>query len=177
MRRSPLHAYILVSLLSLSGCATLGAMDAVSNYQSLASQVSIGDSKEKALKILLPGQDNIGKYKRAPEMFAVENDGGGKRLIEIYYLLSSVPEHFGVVTDEDYTPYVFKDGVLSSIGWTALGGPKSTRAQVKTEMMKAWASKPEVNVNVENPQMNQMPQMRSTTCRNMGLGTVRCDSF
>ncbi len=177
MKRPPLQAFLLVSLLGLSASSCAPLMDAVSNYQSLAHQVSIGDSKEKALRILLPTQDNVGSFKRAPEMFTVDNDRGGKSQVEIYYFLSSLQPPYEIATDDEYTPYVFKDGVLSSVGWTALGGPKTTGVEAWAQVEKARALRPKVII--QNPQQQQqspMPQIRSTTCLPTGPG-ITCQSF
>ena len=46
------------------------------------------------------------------------------RAVEIYYFRSSrIPD--GALTDDEVTPYVFVDGSLVSVGWAALGGPRT----------------------------------------------------
>ena len=35
----------------------------------------------------------------------------------------------GLTTDDEFTPYIFTNGILTGIGWTVLGGPK-TQGQV-----------------------------------------------
>jgi len=45
-------------------------------------------------------------------------------LVEILYYRSGW-QRDGIVTDDEFTPYIFNDGVLVAIGWTTLGGPKT----------------------------------------------------
>ena len=45
-------------------------------------------------------------------------------LVEIYFFRSAWQSD-GLTTDDEFTPYVFKDGKLVAIGWTSIGGIKS----------------------------------------------------
>lgn len=114
----------LVLLLLLSGCASLKIDPAISRYQTIAPKVNLGDSKEQVLSLLLPTQEGVpGSAKKQPESFL--KDGN---TIEIYYF-RSMRQPDGITTDDEFTPYVFTNGKLTSIGWTSLGGPQ-THGQV-----------------------------------------------
>jgi len=86
----------------------------------VAPQVKVGDNKERVLELLLPTQEKlIGWEKKAPESYKEGND-----LIEIHYFRTGWQAD-GLVTDDEFVPYLFTNGELTSIGWTALGGPKT----------------------------------------------------
>ena len=97
---------------------------AISSYQREAQKVNLGDSKEKVLGILMPTQKTLATYqKKTPEFYKKGND-----IVEIYYFRSGW-QHDGLTTDDEFTPYTFTNRVLTSVGWTALGGEK-THGQV-----------------------------------------------
>ena len=116
----------LVSLLT-AGCAMVQISPAISSYQKEATKVKLGDSKEKVLGILMPTQKTLSaRGKKAPESYRKGND-----TIEIYYFRSGWTSD-GLTTDDEFTPYAFTNGILTSIGWVALGGEK-THGQVIPE--------------------------------------------
>ncbi len=118
MRYSGLVAGFI--LVVLSGC-TVMEIDRVSDdYQAVASRISLGDKKEKVLSILDPIQRELSASARKQSESFLKD---GKR-IEIYYMRSS-RQPDGLTTDDEFTPYVFEDGILVAIGWASLGGPKS----------------------------------------------------
>jgi hypothetical protein len=114
-------------MIAISGCAALQEQiveaeieDAIRNYNARASEVSLGDHKEKVLSILGPSQEHLrGELRRPPEAFTTDHE-----TVEIYYFRSSWTRD-GKSTDDEFTPFVFRNGRLTSIGWQALGGPKS----------------------------------------------------
>ena len=68
----------------------------------------------------MPTQKSLSaKATKSPEAFMKD----GKK-IEIYYFRSGWTSD-GLTTDDEFTPYGFTDGVLTSIGWTSLGGAKT----------------------------------------------------
>ena len=110
---------VLVSLMTV-GCAMLQIKPAISSYQQEATKVKLGDSKEKVLAILMPTQKSlVANQKKGPEAFKKGDDA-----IEIYYFRSGWTAD-NLTTDDEFSPYVFTNGVLTSIGWVALGGEKS----------------------------------------------------
>lgn len=136
---------------SLNGCIILDwqviqAVDqAITDFQAKAAQVRLGDSKEKVLTLLQPTQEPIPvSYRRQPETFMADTPAGSKNIVEIYYFRSNrIPD--GINTDDEFMPYVFRDGVLTAIGWTALGGPKNTAKslpQPQTHVIQSHARRP-----------------------------------
>jgi len=126
MNRPRKKAIVVAAALiaALAGCAGSGSINrAINNYLAVAEQVELGQSKKEVLALLLPGQESLSaRQAKAPERYI---DGG--KLKEIYFMRSRSFSD-GLVTDDEFTPYVFEDGKLVAIGWTAIGGPK-TQAQ------------------------------------------------
>ena len=120
---------LIVLMLTLTGCVD----EAIRQYDAVAYQVQLGDSKEKVLSLLVPTQEPLSsKEKKRSEQYI---EGGTK--VEIYYFRTR-RQPDGLITDDEFTPYVFRDGILKAIGWTTLGGPK-TQGQAT----------PKTNVNVQ----------------------------
>ena len=109
-----------VMLISLCGCTAYNIDNASNQHRQAASYVSLGDSKEKVLKILLPTQAGLtASQSKSPEKFMK-----GKDLIEIYFMRSG-RQPDGLTTDDEFTPYYFRNDILTGIGWQQLGGAKS----------------------------------------------------
>lgn len=115
---------LLFAVLLLAACANLHISQAINSYNEVADQIQLGDSKENVLAILLPTQQAVAASDRKkPEQY--RKDGV---LTEIYYMrIANYMD--GLVTDDEFMPYIFNDGVLVGIGWQMLGGPK-TQGQV-----------------------------------------------
>jgi len=110
-----------IMLIMLGGCGIVTDQK-ISEYHRIASTISVGDSQQDVLSKLSPIQQSIhSNYKRAADSFVL-NDGSRAY---IYYALSNRVSD-GRQTDDEYTPYVFINGKLVSVGWRALGGPKTT---------------------------------------------------
>jgi hypothetical protein len=110
---------------------------ALGDYYLNAPQIRIGDSQDAVL-LLLPRQRKCGerpsifpsasdywawhvcRILAKPPRFYFDNGS----LVQIYYFRSSLIRD-SRVTDDEFTPYIFRDGVLTSIGWRVLGGPNS----------------------------------------------------
>lgn len=109
---------ILFSAVVLSGCNKVSK--SISAFHSAAPQIQLGMTKAQVLAILEPTQTELSlKDRKAPEQY--RQDG---KLVEIYFFLSY--SNFDEVrTDDEFTPYIFHDGLLQAIGWTAIGGPKT----------------------------------------------------
>jgi hypothetical protein len=111
---------ILISvIISLSGC-TLGIDKAVREHRKVSHMVQLGDSKQRVLAILMPTQESLGQNEIKPPERYIK----GKDKIEIYYMRSG-RQPDGLTTDDEFTPYYFKNGILSGVGWQQLGGAKS----------------------------------------------------
>jgi hypothetical protein len=107
----------------LTGCAAIETKSSVSGYNEVAHKINLGDSREYVLSLLLPIQPDtsvIGvESGKASETFM-----NGDVLVEIYYIRSGWIMD-GKPTDDEFTPYIFNNGKLVSIGWAILGGPKT----------------------------------------------------
>lgn len=113
-----------LSLMVLGGCANHQSITAaISAYEQQAVNIALGQSKEQVLGLLQPTQMHL----RSQSIKAVETYIENDRLKEIVFFRSRSFAD-GIITDDEFTPYVFEDGVLVAIGWTAIGGPK-TQAQ------------------------------------------------
>lgn len=112
---------LLVVTFLVTGCVpSLQISDAIKQYDAIAEQVQLGQSKEYALSVLLPTQESLpAKLKKRPEQYIKD---GVK--VEIYYI-RSLHQSDGLTTDDEFIPYVFNDGKLVAIGWSTLGGPKT----------------------------------------------------
>jgi len=111
---------VVVVMISIVGCTGLEIDRAIAKYNGAANQVQLGDTKEKVLSILQPTQEGLPAAAKKPsEAFLLS----GKE-VEIFYFRSGrQPDN--LTTDDEFTPYVFTDGVLTGFGWQVLGGPKT----------------------------------------------------
>jgi len=107
-------------ILNLISCTGYQIKNSISKYENQSSKIEIGDTKQEVLEILEPTQTLKKKYRKKPEKY-ISKDGS---LIEIYYYRSGWVSD-GLTTDDEFIPYVFKDGVLIGIGWTSIGGVKT----------------------------------------------------
>lgn len=103
----------------LSGCTTLMIDNSISEYQKVKNQISLGDSKEKVLSLLEPIQPQMSRYSKGIESYMQGNE-----VIEIFYA-RSLRQADGLTTDDEFTPYTFKDGTLVAVGWASMGNVKT----------------------------------------------------
>jgi hypothetical protein len=110
-------------MLALSGffCGCSNPVDtAINNYFAVAPQIQLGMSKDDVLEILEPTQHGLSlRQTRGSEQYT--QDGVH---VEIYFFRSHV-NYDKILTDDEFTPYIFHDRKLQGIGWTAIGGPKT----------------------------------------------------
>ena len=105
----------------LSGCAEIAMDNNLYEYKKVQQSISLGDSKNKVLGTLIPiMQDLPEDWKRTAEQYLVNDD----RFYVHYQRTGWTSDN--QLTDDELTPYVFKNDVLVSIGWQALGGVKTT---------------------------------------------------
>ena len=115
-----INLYIIGLSIWLAGCVSQEIASTIGNYNAVATQVELGDAKDKVLSILSPTQDGLRKeFRKSPEKFINE----GKQ-VDIYFFRSSW-QRDGLTTDDEFTPYIFIDEKLVGIGWASLGGPKT----------------------------------------------------
>jgi len=109
---------LTVLAISFSGCG--GVSSSIKKYYGVADQVQLGDSKKKVFGVLMPTQEKLPFDEMKPSDSYME----GNDFMEIHYFRSGrQPDN--LTTDDEFTPYIFKNGVLIAIGWKTLGGPKS----------------------------------------------------
>ena len=106
---------------------TQSITDAIESYELKAGQVSLGDTKEQVLNILIPTQLNLSSQFSKPPKY-IEND----KIKEIFFFRSRSFAD-GIVTDDEFMPYIFEDNILVAIGWTTIGGPKTQAQPQNTE--------------------------------------------
>lgn len=115
----------MVILITATNCVGLinGQIidSSINRYNKMKDQVYLGDSEEKVLTLLGPTQKDLTAKRRKPPEMYIDNNG---RKITIYYFRSG-RQADGLTTDDEFTPYVFVNGRLTSIGWATIGGPKS----------------------------------------------------
>lgn len=122
---------LILSILFLAGCSMNSLYRrTIDDYMLAAPKVNLGMTKEEVIKILKPSQSRLKNIDiKHPDTY--EKDGV---LIEILYFRSGWQKD-GIITDEEFTPYVFHDKKLVSIGWASLGGPKShAQSQPKSDV-------------------------------------------
>jgi len=121
----PKSHFLLIPLLvaTVGGCGPIQAIQissAMTEYRQAAPSVRLGDPKDRVVAILEPTQKNLNaRQRKSPDSYL-----DGNATIDIYYFRSGWQSD-GLTTDDEFTPYVFRDGKLIAIGWAALGGPKS----------------------------------------------------
>ena len=115
-----MRTIILLAVLAISFSGCEGVNSSIKKYYAVAGQVQLGDSKEKVFGILMPTQEEL----PFDEMKSLDSYMEGNDFMEIHYFRSG-KQPDNLTTDDEFTPYIFKNGVLIAIGWKTLGGPKS----------------------------------------------------
>ncbi len=112
-RRMLRYLLLLTAGMSLIGCApSLVTQQAVADYQTVAPKVSIGDAKDHVLSTLQTSQDMIpAHFKKRPERYLSYGVP-----VEIHFIRTDLASGMANA-DEDFTPYLFKNDVLVSVGW------------------------------------------------------------
>ena len=105
---------VVAACISAVGCApTAVTQQAVTDYQTVASQISIGDAKEYVLAHYKPASRRFRRsLKRPSEQYLSYGEQ-----VEIHFVRTALVSGIENV-DDDFTPYVFKNDVLVSVGWT-----------------------------------------------------------
>jgi len=131
-----MHKVIIVAVtLLFSGCGFANHMNynkSLDLYQQTSPTISLGQSKSEVLRKLAPVQ---AKTPAIAKRTADQLTEDGKR-VEIHYVRTAWVED-GAKTDDEYTPYVFEDDILTAVGWGALGGPKTIANHERAAQMRA----------------------------------------
>ena len=123
-------AVLLGCAVCLTGCVNHVAV-AINKYHEASPRVQLGMERDPVLLALKPSQVNLPLRERKESEQYFEMTEGKERFVEIFFFRSHV-NYDGILTDDEFTPYIFHDGKLVAIGWTAIGGPK-TQAQSRPE--------------------------------------------
>lgn len=126
---------VLCTAILMSGCGLIYRNDlkkAFREHEIISGGIRLGDKQEDVLgkldSIFYPTYGTKDKAsKRTPDRFKKDGD-----LFEIHYYQSSWNDD-GLTTDDEFTPYTFKNGALEAIGWEFLGGPK-TKGMVRPQI-------------------------------------------
>jgi hypothetical protein len=122
MKKIMILTFAIVLLCFLCGCSN-AVGKAIGGYHAARGQIQLGMNKDDVLRILEPIQEGLSlRQRRGPEQYT--QDGVH---VEIHFFRSQA-NYDKILTDDEFTPYVFHDGKLAAVGWTAIGGPK-TQAQ------------------------------------------------
>ncbi len=121
--RNTFIAIITLAFLNtiLMGCARIQIEGALNSYQEVRGSIKLGDRLENVIPKLNQAMQTLSLYQmKQPEQYLKK----GVR-VEIHYARSGWQSD-GLTTDDEFTPYIFNNGILVGIGWTLLGGAKST---------------------------------------------------
>jgi len=164
-------------ILFLAGCY---ADTAMIEYDNRKHEVRLGDNINRALPILQNIQRTVpADWLRPADQF-LEN---GKKYYVHYQRTGHTSD--GVNTDDEFSPYVFIDDTLVSIGWTALGGPKSTGNAAAAAYNNQQASQALIDLGnaLSQPQSSNttyIPRNTQTRCRvtnSFGNQVINCNSW
>ena len=120
-----MRKYIYLVFFVMTGCAPawyVQITQSIDEYNAVAHRVRLGDTIDTVRSILDPSQMSLATLTRArkqADYYMQDN-----KSIAILYYRSGL-QGDGLTTDDEFTPYVFADGQLVSIGWRTLGGPVS----------------------------------------------------
>jgi hypothetical protein len=149
--------------LLLMGCTTNVA--APGEYALVKDQVRLGMSRPAFNKIMKPVSDKtLPASRRNDETYTEDGD-----IVDIVYVRSGWVSD-GIQTDDEYTPYVFRDGILVAFGWRAIGGMKFTSA----DLIKAEAKATKVNVSTTVNNNTNKPIIKPICLPGSPLKTSGC---
>ena len=136
---------VIVITFIFNGCVPISSMhSAVLDYKVIAPKISIGDDKEYVLSMLIPSQASIPRQmQRKPEKFMNYGEA-----VDIYFLRTEINSG-DLNSDDDFTPYVFKKGILSFVGWRYVS--RSSYHGQALEAMSAGNSSARTNLLVDVP--------------------------
>ncbi len=101
----------------LAACSLVSIYEQTADDYSLAApNIELGMSRQRVVDILAPSQRRLGNTEiKQPDKYA--RDGVN---VEILYFRSGWQSD-GFTTNDEFTPYIFKDGKLVAIGWATVG--------------------------------------------------------
>ena len=130
---------LIVGVVLLGGCA---ATPTGPELHSLAKQqVQLGMTRGEFNALMKPAFEATEKDQRR----SVESFTEDSSTVDIVFVRSAWIRD-GALTDDEYTPYVFRNGRLASYGWRSIGGMKVTSGDIA----KAKSGSTRVKVNTGN---------------------------
>lgn len=121
-----------------AGCAS--SIDkAADHHEVVAPMMQLGLSEGAFLALTEPSRDLKRKHSKPPTRYSRNGD-----IYTVHYIRSARIAD-GETTDDEFTPYIFRDGKLDAIGWQAIGGPRVTSGDIARARASA------TTVTVEQP--------------------------
>jgi hypothetical protein len=162
---------LLIFPIFIGGCAEIAMDSNLYEYRNMQNQLNLGDSKSKILSKLEPLMTDLpSSWKRPADQYMVDQDR-----YYVYYHRTSWTQD-GAVTDDEFTPYVFKNDKLVAIGWQSLGGPKTVGNAAAASANQRAQSQALIDLGQEMLK-TPTPSTTTSTCRVTGTGafkTVTC---
>ena len=154
-----LLAIIVLGLL-LQGCAE-GPYLALNTYDQQKHTVRLGDSINTALPALKSMQSSLTPIWLRP---AEQYLKGGSRFYIHFQRTGWIEDH--VLTDDEFTPYVFANDKLVAIGWTVLGGARTSGSGATAAAINELRGQAlmDLSNSLRQPQTNYNPPNTSMRC-------------
>ncbi|MGL4853664.1 MAG: DUF3192 domain-containing protein [Lentisphaeria bacterium] len=127
--------FFLMIFFLLICCSCISPIEQDINlYLVAAKNVKLGQSKDYVLQNFSSLNQSLAILdQKQPEKFTKNG-----KLVEIYYFRSGWQDD-GITTDDEFTPYIFENDILTAIGWTTLGGPKTQgKARPRIDYDRHW---------------------------------------
>ena len=162
---------LLILPFFIGGCAEIAMDNNLYEYKKVQHTINLGDSKNKVLGTLLPMMEDIpSSWKRPADQYLIDND----KYYVHYHRTGWTSD--GILTDDELTPYVFKNDVLVSIGWQALGGAKTVGDASAASANQRAQSEALIKMG-QDMMKTPKPSTTTSTCRVTGTGvykTITC---
>ena len=162
---------LLILPFFIGGCAEIAMDNNLYEYKKVQHTINLGDSKNKVLGTLLPMMEDIpSSWKRPADQYLIDND----KYYVHYHRTGWTSD--GILTDDELTPYVFKNDVLVSIGWQALGGAKTVGDASAASANQRAQSEALIKMG-QDMMKTPKPSTTTSTCRVPGTGvykTITC---
>lgn len=134
--------WILFLTLLLNGCVQNPGdliREEIKKYDVIKPKISLGDAKSKVVGIINGYHKGFHEsFRRDSESYIKENGV----VVDIHYALTNF-YYDGLITDDEYTPYIFNNNKLVGIGWSLIGGPKTQgQTKQKTIVMPTYETAP-----------------------------------
>lgn len=126
--RKVLIASLVIATAYIVGCAAGGIDEAIAYHDTVAGSVQLGMSERSFLSLMQPAllQDRYGKkttrFSRGESMYVVHY-ARSQRIAD------------GESTDDEFTPYIFRDSKLVAVGWEL----RDCQSEAQDARLGLWA--------------------------------------